>query len=75
MIELRLHGVQPLTVQIDGAHHILQETLEPVEAPIEKRNIVVDAKSFALAIQKFWREVVLKIVLRTRTSTMIVVLD
>ena len=48
MIELRLHGVQPLTVQIDGAHHILQETLEPVEAPIEKRNIVVDAKSFAL---------------------------
>ena len=48
MIELRLHGVQPLTVQIDAAHHILQEIFEPVEPPVDKRNVVVDANSFAL---------------------------
>jgi len=48
MIELRLHGVQPLTVQIDGAHHILKETFEPVEARVDKRNVAVDANSLAL---------------------------
>ena len=48
MIELRLHGVQALAVQIDGAHHILQQTFEPVEAPVDKRNVAVDANSLAL---------------------------
>ena len=35
MIELRLHGVQPLTVQIEGARHFLQEVFEPVQALID----------------------------------------
>jgi hypothetical protein len=48
MIELCLQSIQPLTVQIDGAHHILQEHFEPFQARVDKRNVVVDANSRAL---------------------------
>jgi len=48
MIELRLHGVQPLAVEVNGLHQAVKEAFKPIEALLDQLGFAEQTSGLAL---------------------------